>query len=512
MYYHHSGQYQRDDNNLSSDSATVEHPPWETLDNNNVQQPQDSSPSDHSTYNVSPVAPIPHSLPPQHFEFSSIHTSPLHTPPDFGENTTNLLFPQQQVPVIGFPQELLQPEGYPSPDTEYHHASPSPTTPTAGSIPQTTTRSRTNTRITGPRGIGGTGTQHPLHRSRPYSRPPSAMSGRRTESAGAKFSVVPASFSGIQPYPASMSAPEPSHSSPSTTMLPPLTIRRQTSATSPTASTSVSRSSMGPPAQPPSQPMSQPQLLPAAPRSSQPPRFSSSILPPPAAAPSTAFASIIQQLRSGTKQFYQPRLDCHYDQDSCTLKAFIELPGIRRENVHVSLSNSAVNRIRGINVWGYSLPPYHSNAAGTGANAGTSSAVQGASSMTGTTMHDSGSLSTSSPNAASTPSASVNAPMHFEAAGSSAPSWSGNSAGAADTRPLLPTSALQSFAHNFPPHYASRERKYGEFFRLLPVPPETRATHVHATLEAGILYLSIAFGAPLNEEQVNMSREVITVL
>lgn len=210
MYYHHSGQYQRDDNNLSSDSTNLEHPPWETLDNSNIQQPQDSSPSDsHSTF-VSPVAPVPHSLPPQQFEFSSIHNSPLHTPSDFGEDTTNLLFPQQQVPVIGFPQEFVHSEGYPSPDTEYHHhASPSPTTPTAGPIPQTTTKSRNNARITGPRGIRGTGAQQPLHRSRPYSRPPSAMAGRRTESAGAKFSVAPASFSGIQPYPASMSAPEP---------------------------------------------------------------------------------------------------------------------------------------------------------------------------------------------------------------------------------------------------------------------------------------------------------------
>ncbi|EIW55561.1 uncharacterized protein TRAVEDRAFT_130153, partial [Trametes versicolor FP-101664 SS1] len=46
-----------------------------------------------------------------------------------------------------------------------------------------------------------------------------------------------------------------------------------------------------------------------------------------------------------------------------------------------------------------------------------------------------------------------------------------------------------------------RERKFGQFMRTLPVPPETKPEDVTITLEDGILTLKIPGGAPAQVEE-----------
>ncbi|KAJ3844953.1 hypothetical protein F5878DRAFT_600677 [Lentinula raphanica] len=68
-----------------------------------------------------------------------------------------------------------------------------------------------------------------------------------------------------------------------------------------------------------------------------------------------------------------------------------------------------------------------------------------------------------------------------------------------------------SLGLGLPPQYSLRERRYGEFYRILPVPPETRASDIQAVLDAGVLSLSISFGTLLTQGQVSSITENITV-
>ncbi|KAJ4485816.1 hypothetical protein J3R30DRAFT_1411695 [Lentinula aciculospora] len=494
-YYHHGGEFHQDSNVQNDTIESI--PSWETLEPQPQQQPQDSSSDSLNTF-ASPAAPTPHALPLQQFNYS-----PLHTPIDYGENT-DFLFPTQQASpsmLMNFaPQErLVRSEGHPSPETEYYQPSPSPTTPTAAG-PQRTTRSRGTVH----RGTSGGSAASQRHQKHPYTRSRSALAGRITEHSVARYSVV--AGGGIQSYPASMSAPVsevgPSHSSPSSTMLPPLTVRpeRPSLVSIPTSS----HLPMGPPLEP-----SLPSPLPPPP-STQPQPAPTTILPPSATAPNVNFETTVRQIRAATKHFFTPRLDSFYDIGTHTLMACLELPGVRRENLYVTLANSAITRHRNVNIWGFSLSPNWQAAGATGTSAGASSISQEASSMTGTTTHMSSGSSSSTSNA---PVLSTSA---GEAAGtahaSSAPSRDGGSGGATDSRPLTVTSGMEmSLGLGLPPQYTSRERRYGEFFRILPVPPETRASYVQAILEAGVLTLFISFGPPLTEAQVSSGREVIVV-
>ncbi|KAJ3812613.1 hypothetical protein F5876DRAFT_74685 [Lentinula aff. lateritia] len=502
-YYHHSEDFQQQDTNFSNDT-TEPLPSWETLDHQ-PQQPQDSPSDSHSAF-VSPAAPIPHALPSHQFDFS-----PLHTPVEYGENP-DFLFPSQQAGpsrVMNFaPQErLVQSEGYPSPEAEFSQPSPSPTTPTLVG-PQ-----RTRSRGTVPRGSSrGSATQRQHH---PYQRPQSAMAGRAPEHPGARFSLV--TGGGIQPYPASMSAPasEAGSSHASSTMPPPSIALPQRPSPVTVSIPASFHQPMGPPPEP-SHPHPHPQP-------NQPRLPPVTIVPPSATAPNTDFGNVVRRIRAATKYFFTPRIDSFYDTTTHTLKAYLELPGVRRENLYVTLANSAITRHRSINVWGFSLSPnWLATVPSTGA--GAASTLQEASSMTGTTMHMSSGSSSSTSNV-SVPSTSVG-----EAAGTAqAPST--NSGGVADARPPVVTSSMEmSLGLGLPPQYSLRERRYGEFYRLLPVPPETRvrsylhfllvlyllavpacATHVQAVLEAGVLALFISFGTPLTEGQANAGREVISL-
>ncbi|KAF9067413.1 hypothetical protein BDP27DRAFT_1422839 [Rhodocollybia butyracea] len=69
--------------------------------------------------------------------------------------------------------------------------------------------------------------------------------------------------------------------------------------------------------------------------------------------------------------------------------------------------------------------------------------------------------------------------------------------------PLPPISAPHVSGLGLPPQYISRERKYGEFSRQLPVPARMKAVDIRASLDGGILSLSLALGTPLMEEEIN---------
>ncbi|KAF5388568.1 hypothetical protein D9757_004666 [Collybiopsis confluens] len=492
-YYHHGGPFQHDTNNLSSTPTPTEHPSWETIDP--AQQQHQDSPSDsHNSAFVSPITPVPHALSNQQLDFD------LHTPEEYALENPDPHF--QHVPsasmLMNFPQErLVHSEGHPSPETDFYHPSPSPTTPTTMSLPRMT-RSRVTTTGSGGRTSSRT---KPAHH--PYPRPQSALAG----STGARYNVM-TSTGGMPAYPASMSAPESGTSfDSSSTMLPPArtqVVNIPTAATPATSPSTSNHPSMGPPPQPSQQPgqqSSQSQLPHLT-------RLRSHMVPPTSAAPSASFEYGVRQIRAISKHFFTPRLDCFYNRATNILMAYFELPGVRRENIHISLANSAIPRQRHVNIWGFSLSPnwVFASASGTG----------GTSSMTGTTtLTSSGSLSSSSSRYPSTPSTSA-APQSTEAAAgathTSPASWGGGSAGGADSsRPLLTPAMSASLGYDIPPQYSSRERKYGEFFRLLPVPPETRAHDVRAKLEEGVLILSIECGEPYTEGQVNASRELVSI-
>ncbi|KAF9027694.1 hypothetical protein BDP27DRAFT_1437087 [Rhodocollybia butyracea] len=175
------------------------------------------------------------------------------------------------------------------------------------------------------------------------------------------------------------------------------------------------------------------------------------MLPPMAVAPSTSFGGAIQLLRAQNRVFYQPRLDCHYDKATTSLKATIELPGVHRENLHITLVDSAINHVRSLSIWGFMLPPY--------------------SSISGVT--------------------------NIEATSS--------------TDESQPSASSQSHRFDMPFQYMLREWKYGEFYRLLPVPSETKSTDVLVVLDAGVLYITISLQEPLTQEEVDASREVISL-
>ncbi|KAJ3787126.1 hypothetical protein GGU10DRAFT_433326 [Lentinula aff. detonsa] len=410
-------------------------------------QPQQPQEPPSSSAFVSLTVPTPHALPPQQFDYS-----PLHTPIDYGMNFA----PQER---------LVRSEGYPSPETEAFQHSPSPTTPTVPG-PQ-----RTRPRGAASHGTKGSGIQHQHH---PYRRPQSALAGKAKEIAGARYSVV--TGGGIQSYPASMSAP------------------LQEAGLS-------SHQPMGPPPEP-----SHPSPLPP-PTSMWP--APDTTLSSSATAPTVDFENSIRRVREVTKHFFTPRLDSFYDTSNHILKAYLELPGVRREHLFVTLATSAITRHRSVNVWGISLSPAWLSAGAAQAGAAQAGAAQAGDGTTSTSQEPSSLGKTM--HMSSVPSMSAG-----EAAGtaraSSAPSPDGGSGGAAGLRPPMVTSEMEmSLGLGLPPQYTLRERRYGEFLRLLPVPPETRARHVQAILEAGVLSLSISFGIPLTEGQVSSVREIITV-
>ncbi|KAJ3925966.1 MAG: hypothetical protein NXY57DRAFT_1043665 [Lentinula lateritia] len=126
------------------------------------------------------------------------------------------------------------------------------------------------------------------------------------------------------------------------------------------------------------------------------------------------FEPIIRSLRTPSPYYINiPMMDTDYDAERGVVWAFVELPGVHRENLKVILANDPIIGQRGIQIWGFILPP-DSQSAGVSSSIGDSMA------------------------------------------------------------PMTDPSMSLAFGYGTPPNLTLHERKYGEFFRFLPVPTMTK--------------------------------------
>ncbi|KAJ3859931.1 hypothetical protein EV359DRAFT_67746 [Lentinula novae-zelandiae] len=167
------------------------------------------------------------------------------------------------------------------------------------------------------------------------------------------------------------------------------------------------------------------------------------------------FEAMIQLLRKHSSTYMVPKMDCYYDGDHNRVQVYIELPGVCRENLHVTIANDSVIGQRGIQIWGFSIAPYWHLSKGST-----------------TTSSDDGN--------------NLMAPA------------------------CVPSMALKC-GYDLPPHFTTQERKYGEFLRFLPVPATTMAKDIHAELDAGILMVSFPCRKPLTEAEYKFLQEEIKI-
>ncbi|KAJ3970258.1 hypothetical protein EV361DRAFT_995240 [Lentinula raphanica] len=171
------------------------------------------------------------------------------------------------------------------------------------------------------------------------------------------------------------------------------------------------------------------------------------------------FEATIFLLRTVTKTFNVPRMDCFYNSDLDTIRLSVELPGIRRDNLRVILYNDAVLRQRGIQVWGFTVPPQWE--LGGGGN--------------------------------------------------------NNPLGSATMQPsnLLPPAADPALSlrlnYGCPPNFSTRERKHGEFYWFFPLPAKTTAKDIRVELNAGVLTISVVCPKPLTAVEMEILQEDIRI-
>ncbi|KAF9267704.1 hypothetical protein L218DRAFT_1073809 [Marasmius fiardii PR-910] len=149
---------------------------------------------------------------------------------------------------------------------------------------------------------------------------------------------------------------------------------------------------------------------------------------------------------------YIIRADIQYDPRTHVLTASMELPGVNKSNVTVTLSTCLMNRIKQVIVLAHARPVFPPSLSAGGAAAG--------SSMAGEAMD-----------------------------GSRAPVSSADAGGRNEE-----TSQ----------QYQVRERRYGEFSRTFVVPAETKLEDIDAAMENGVLTLKIAFGQPAESADVQV--------
>ncbi|KAJ3927927.1 MAG: hypothetical protein NXY57DRAFT_965019 [Lentinula lateritia] len=151
------------------------------------------------------------------------------------------------------------------------------------------------------------------------------------------------------------------------------------------------------------------------------------------------FEPIIRSLRTLSPcSINIPRMDTDYDAERGVVWAFIEVPGVHRENLKVILANDPIIGQRGIQIWGFTLPP------------DSQFGQAGVSSSTGDSMP-----------------------------------------------PITDPSMSLAFGYGTPPNLTLHERKYGEFFRFLPVPTMTKAREIYVELNAGVLTISFICQKPM---------------
>ncbi|KAL0063665.1 hypothetical protein AAF712_009357 [Marasmius tenuissimus] len=149
---------------------------------------------------------------------------------------------------------------------------------------------------------------------------------------------------------------------------------------------------------------------------------------------------------------YIIRSDIQYDPRTQVLTASMELPGLNKSQLNITLSTCLINRIKQVVVLAHASPifPPSSVLTSGGAAAG--------SSMVGGSMDGSRAIVSS------------------------------GDAGGGNEEP--------------PQHYHVRERRYGEFSRTFVVPAETKPEDIDAAMENGVLTLKISCGQPAQSADV----------
>ncbi|KAJ3897762.1 hypothetical protein F5879DRAFT_995570 [Lentinula edodes] len=142
------------------------------------------------------------------------------------------------------------------------------------------------------------------------------------------------------------------------------------------------------------------------------------------------FETIIRSLRTLSPIVNIPRMDTNYDAERGVVWAFVELPGVHWENLKVILAHDPIICQRGIQIWGFTLPPdWQSGQTGVCSSIG-------------------------------------------------------------DLMPPMTDSTMSLASGYGTPNLTLHERKYGEFFRFLPVPTMTKAREIYVELNAGVLTIS----------------------
>ncbi|KAJ3844028.1 hypothetical protein F5878DRAFT_637660 [Lentinula raphanica] len=185
--------------------------------------------------------------------------------------------------------------------------------------------------------------------------------------------------------------------------------------------------------------------------SSPPPHFPSR--------PHAEFEATIFLLRTVAKTFHVPRMDCHHDTNLDTIRLTIELPGVRRDNLRVILCNDAILRQRGIQIWGFTIPP------------------------------------------------------QWELRNGAAPTFATTQPTVVDNLqpPAADPAMSLRFGYGYPPNFSIRERKHGEFYRFFPLPATTTAQDIRIELDAGVLTVSIICQKPLTAIESEVLQEDLEV-
>ncbi|KAJ4496219.1 hypothetical protein C8J55DRAFT_553945 [Lentinula edodes] len=174
------------------------------------------------------------------------------------------------------------------------------------------------------------------------------------------------------------------------------------------------------------------------------------------------FESMLHLIRPLSSGIYTPRVDSCYEPQNRILSYSVELPGVRRQHIKVTIGYSPIFKQRNIAVWGMSLAPY----------------------WPVDRIIRLGSL-----DSLSMPIVPIDEQLHTGEL----------------RRPVAPS----NHATMAQPQQLMTERVHGEFYRLLAIP--NNAQDVTAILSNGILLLTIKCDEPLTHDEIRVTQEVVEV-
>ncbi|KAJ3912535.1 hypothetical protein F5877DRAFT_84705 [Lentinula edodes] len=160
-----------------------------------------------------------------------------------------------------------------------------------------------------------------------------------------------------------------------------------------------------------------------------------------------SFDSMLRFVRLLSLTVYTPRVDSYYDYQNHILHYDVEIPGVRRQYVKVTIGYSAILKQRNITVWGVSPAP------------------------------------------------------HWPIQNTLYPADASSSTGGSDRPIATPNNGTIA------PLQQTMERVHGEFYRLLAIP--VGAQDINAVLSNGILSITIKCREPLTHTETVVTQEAI---